>query len=110
MHYHQKLLTKLINSTERRSISSAARLLGFSRAKLHSVINGEQAFTDETLLRIAKALKLDPVIVVCKAHLDGEKCPEMRQFYKLVLDTRLRMQALEKAGFLVPESEQKKAS
>jgi len=63
-----------------------AKELGVTRAAVSRYRNGQSAFDDETAIRVARILDIDPAAVVTAAHAERTKNPEVRRLWTSLAD------------------------
>ncbi|KDP85624.1 hypothetical protein CF70_013080 [Cupriavidus sp. SK-3] len=78
-----------------------AKQLGVTRAAVSRYRNGLSGFDDETAIRVARILDIDPACVLLAAHAERTKTPEARNVFAALADrfalnfdplrTRIRM-------------------
>ncbi|SOZ07275.1 conserved hypothetical protein [Cupriavidus taiwanensis] len=63
-----------------------AKELGISRSAVSKYRNGMGGFDDETAVKVARILDVDPAAVATAAHAERAKSPELRQMWASVAD------------------------
>lgn len=63
-----------------------AKELGVTRAAVSKYRNGLSGFDDETAVKVARVLDIDPAAVVTAAHAERSKNPELRQIWASLAD------------------------
>ncbi|WP_404993322.1 DUF3693 domain-containing protein [Cupriavidus pauculus] len=63
-----------------------AKELGITRASVSRYRNGHGGFDDETAIRVARILDIDPAAVMCAAHAERAKGPEVRNMWASLAD------------------------
>ncbi|WP_431068126.1 DUF3693 domain-containing protein [Ralstonia holmesii] len=65
---------------------AVAKALGITRASVSRYRNGHGGFDDETALRVAQLLDIDPGAVAAASHAERAKNPEVRQMWASIFD------------------------
>ncbi|MFJ1251923.1 DUF3693 domain-containing protein [Cupriavidus sp. CuC1] len=63
-----------------------AKQLGITRSSVSKYRNGHAGFDDETALKVARLLDIDPAAVATAAHAERTKNPEVRQMWASLAD------------------------
>jgi predicted transcriptional regulator len=63
-----------------------AKELGISRSAVSKYRNGMGGFDDETAVKVARLLDVDPAAVVTAAHAERTKNPELRRVWASLAD------------------------
>ncbi|SFQ18994.1 helix-turn-helix transcriptional regulator [Ralstonia sp. NFACC01] len=65
---------------------AVAKALRISRSAVSKYRNGQGSFDDETAMRIAEILGIDPAAVAAASHAERAKSPEVRQMWASIFD------------------------
>lgn len=65
---------------------AVAKALGITRASVSRYRNGHGGFDDETALKVARVLDIDPAAVAAASHAERAKTPEVRQMWASIFD------------------------
>lgn len=65
---------------------AVAKHLNISRSAVSKYRNGLAGFDDETALKVARLLDIDPAAVATAAHAERTKNPEVRQMWASLAD------------------------
>ncbi|MGY2488534.1 helix-turn-helix domain-containing protein [Cupriavidus sp. CP313] len=63
-----------------------AKELGLTRAAVSRYRNGLSGFDDDTAIRVARILDIDPACVLLAAHAERTKTPEARNVFAALAD------------------------
>jgi transcriptional regulator with XRE-family HTH domain len=63
-----------------------AKELGVTRSAVSRYRNGHGGFDDETAMKVARVLDIDPGAVVTAAHAERSKSPELRRVWASLAD------------------------
>ena len=63
-----------------------AKELGVTRSSVSKYRNGHGGFDDETALKVARILDMDPAAVAAASHAERAKTPEARQMWASIFD------------------------
>lgn len=85
MNYSQKLLTWLKAANDGASDYRAAKIIGVTPQAVSHVRAQNRQFSDKTAVRIAQELKLDPIKVIARLHIDSESCHQTRQVWEEII-------------------------
>lgn len=61
-----------------------AKRLGFSRQRVSNYTNGLRVFDNETAVRVAELLQLDPLRVIADMELERASSPDQRKFWERI--------------------------
>ncbi len=86
MNFSQTLLTQMKATYGGASDYKVAQILEVSKQNVSDIKRGKTQFCDETLVKIAQYLDLDPAETVAQKHIETEKSHIMRQFWEGILE------------------------
>jgi len=65
---------------------AVAKELKISRSAISKYRHGQAGFDDETALKVARVLDIDPAAVAAASHAERAKTPEVRQMWASIFD------------------------